>query len=121
MIQVGKHGNPQVILSPTAEPCGQGCSIIQLPLPPLPKEAARLRQAAFHREEFADCIQMALAFVVCFAVTLAASALLRGTGEPREIAQYLQTAFHFLAAASGFAGLVAVGLALVHRIQLRQV
>jgi hypothetical protein len=121
MIQVTKRDNAQTIISPVAEPRGQGCNIVQLPPPRSPNESARLRQAASHREEFADCIQMALACLLGLVLTLTASALLRDAGMPGEVAHYLQEGLRFLAVASGFTAMLAVCLALVHFIQFRQV
>lgn len=100
----------------TAAQRWQGADIVRLP-------ASRLAidSAAFHREELADCIHMALACLFCTAVTLAACAGFREASIQGQFARILRAGLGFLAAASAAATLLAVGLALVHFIQLRQV
>lgn len=121
MIQVTKRDSTETNNPRAGEPRSPASNVVQLPALRFSKEAARLRLAASHRDECADCIQMALTCLFSLAVMLSASALLRQASIGNETAHYLRESFGCLAAASGFAAVLALCLALVHFIRFRQV
>jgi hypothetical protein len=102
---------------------GQAGKIAFLPNTPvgvLPTTAERAHQAATHRDEFTDCMEMAFAGLVIFGALLFGSGLLRYAAGLGGIGQVGLVSIDFLAAAAALGTVFAFFLGVYHFIQYRR-